>query len=248
MSKPSFPLAVAFACCTFGLSLAAQGVPMHAPDGGTRETLQSIDITPVANAPFSASVVTEWTSILPDGSTQTIKNHRTVARDSSGRVFQERRSFTPTGDQQATQLTQMEYLYPNQQQLYICKPVVHVCTVYHYSPPPAIIAPRVGPLPSGTGSVTIDDLGRKTVENLEVLGSRQTTTINAGVEGNQRAEPTIKEFWYSPRLQINLITKRFDPHVSGIQNFEVKNINQDEPDPKLFQTPADYRLIRMDEK
>jgi hypothetical protein len=247
MRKLSFPGVIAFGFCTFGLSVAAQ-VPIHAPDGGTTETLQSIDIAPVANAPFSATVVTEWTRILPDGSTQTIKNHRTVARDSSGRVFQERRSFTPNGDQQVTQLTEMDYQYPNQQQLYICKPAVQVCTLYRYNPPPGIIPPRTGPLPSGTGSVTIEDLGRMTIENMEVLGSRQTTTINVGVAGNQRAEPTIKEFWYSPRLQINLITKRFDPHVSGIQDFEVKNINLDEPDPKLFQTPADYRLIRMDEK
>ena len=123
-----------------------------------------------------------------------------------------------------TQLTEMDYQYPNQHQQFICQPAVQVCTVYRYNPPPAIIPPRAGPLPGGTGSVTIENLGRKTIENLEVLGSRQTTTVNAGVAGNQRAEPTIKEFWYSPRLQINLITKRFDPHVSGIQKLEVKDI------------------------
>lgn len=247
MVKLFFPVAIAFGFFISALSLAAQ-VPMHAPDGGTSETLQSIDITPAVNAPFSATVVTEWTRILPDGSTQITKNHRTVARDSSGRVFQERRSFTPNGDRQVTQLTEMDYQYPNQNQLYICQPAVQVCTVYRYNPPPATILPKAGPLPSGKGSVTREDLGRKVIVNMEVLGSRETTTINAGVVGNQRAEPTVKEFWYSPRLQINLVTKRFDPHVSGIQDFEVENINLDEPDPKLFQTPADYRLIRMDEK
>jgi hypothetical protein len=248
MYKLSVPVAIAFAFCFLGWSLAAQGVPTHAPDGGTHETLQSIDIVSVANAPFSATVATEWTRILPDGSTQTTKNHRIVARDSSGRVFQERRYFTPNGDQQVTPLSELDYQYPNQHQLYICQPSVQVCTVYRYYPPPTAILPKAGPLPSGTGSVTREDLGRKTIENLEVLGSRETTTINAGVVGNQRAEPTIKEFWYSPQLQINLVTKRFDPHVSGIQDFEVKNINQGEPDPKLFQIPADYRLIRMDEQ
>jgi len=248
MVKLFFPVAIAFAFGSFGWWLAAQEVPMHAPDGGTTETLQSIDITSVPNAPFSATVVTVWTRILPDGSTQTNKNHRTVARDSSGRVFQERRSLTPDGDREVTRLTEMDYQYPNQHQLYICHPAVQVCTVYPYNPSPAIITPMAGPLPTPTGSVTVEDLGRKTVEDLEVLGSRQTTTINAGVVGNQRAEPTIKEFWFSPRLQINLITKRFDPHVSGIQDFEVTSINQDEPDPKLFQVPADYRLIRMDQQ
>ncbi|MGP8258891.1 MAG: hypothetical protein ACLQM6_02945 [Acidobacteriaceae bacterium] len=227
--------------------MAAQA-PMHAPDGGTSETLQSIDIFPAANVPFSATVVTEWTRILPDGSTQTTKNHRIVARDSSGRVFQERRYFSPNGDQQETPLSELDYQYPNQHQLYVCRPEIRVCTVYRYNPPLAILTPKAGTLSSGTGSVTVEDLGRKTIENLEVFGSREVTTINAGVAGNQRSEPTVKEFWYSPRLQINLVTKRFDPHVSGIQDFEVKNINLDDPDPKLFQTPADYRLIRMDEQ
>jgi hypothetical protein len=230
------------------MSLVAQNVPVHAPDGGTTETLQSIDIVSVPNAPFSATVVTEWTRILPDGSTQTTKNHRLVVRDSSGRVFQERRSFTPTGDQQVTQLSEMDYQFPDQHQVYVCRPELQVCTVYRYNPPPAIVTPLKAPLPSATGSVTREDLGRKEIENLEVLGSRETTTINAGVAGNQRAEPTVKEFWYSPQLQINLVTKRFDPHVSGVQSFEVKNINLDVPEPKLFQPPADYRLIRMDEQ
>jgi len=247
MSKLSFSGAIGLCFCISAMLLVAQ-VPMHAPDGGTTETLQSIDITPVANAPFSATVVTVWTRILPDGSTQTAKNHRTVVRDSSGRVFQERRSFTPDGDRQVTRLTEMDYQFPNQHELYICQPAVQVCTVYRFNPPPAIVTPKTGPLPNGAGSVTVEDLGRQTVENLEVLGSRQTTTINAGVVGNQRAEPTVKEFWYSPQLQINLITKRFDPHVSGIQDFEVKDINLDAPDPKLFEPPADYRLIRMDDK
>jgi hypothetical protein len=55
----------------------------------------------------------------------------------------------------------------------------------------------------------------------------------------------VKEFWYSPRLGINVITKRFDPR-HGVQNFVVSNINQSEPDAKLFQPPADYRLVKMD--
>ena len=99
MGKILHTVAIAFVFYSFGWFLHAQGVPVHASDGGTRETLQSIDIVSVPNAPFSATVVTVWTSILPDGSTQTVKNHRTVVRDSSGRVFQERRSFTPNGDQ-----------------------------------------------------------------------------------------------------------------------------------------------------
>jgi hypothetical protein len=210
--------------------------------------LQSIDILPAPNAPFSASVETEWTRILPDGSTQTTRNHRTVARDNLGRVFQERRAFTPDGDRQVTALTEMDYQDPVRHELYICRPLLQVCDLYKYDPPSAVSIPKTGPLPGGAGSVTREDLGRKRIEDLDLVGSREVTTINAGVVGNQRAEPTIKEFWYSPYLQINVITKRFDPHVSGVQDFEVKNINLSEPDPRLFNPPSEYRILRRDEQ
>ena len=78
-----------------------QQTTTHAPDGGVREMLQSIDIPTLTNAAFTANVETEWTKILPDGTTATQKNHRTVARDTSGRVFQERRYFAPNGDKAA---------------------------------------------------------------------------------------------------------------------------------------------------
>jgi hypothetical protein len=239
---------ISFVLCAFTLSLYSQDLTTHAPDGGTRETLQSIDIVSAPNAPFSANVVTEWTRILPDGSTQTNKNHRTVARDNLGRVFQERRFFTPNGDQQVTPLSELDYQDPVRHELYICLPRLLVCQLYRYNPPPTAIAPKEGPLPGGIGSVTREDLGRKTIENLDVVGSREVTTINAGVVGNQRAEPTIKEFWYSPYLQINVITKRFDPHVSGVQDFEVQNINLSEPDPTLFNPPSNYRIVKQDEQ
>jgi hypothetical protein len=188
-------------------------------------------------------VVTEWTRILPDGSTETTRNHRTVARDNAGRVFQERRYFTPNGDKSVTPLSELDYQDPTRGELYICQPAVHMCSLYRYNPPPALGPPRDGPLPGGRGSVTREDLGQKTIENLDVLGSREVTTINAGVVGNQKAEPTVKEFWYSPYLQINVITKRFDPHVSGIQDFEVKDIKLSEPDPGLFELPSGYRIV-----
>ena len=42
-----------------GGTMLGQSVPEHAPDGGTVQRIQSIDIPTIANAPFSAVVVTE---------------------------------------------------------------------------------------------------------------------------------------------------------------------------------------------
>jgi hypothetical protein len=86
-------------------------------------------------------------------------------------------------------------------------------------------------------------LGQKTLDDVEATGSREVTTIAAGQIGNPNAEPIVKEFWYSPRLGINLVTKRFDPR-SGIANFVVDHISLSEPDPGMFEPPADYQVVR----
>ncbi len=65
------------------------------PDGGTRERLVSIFIPNIPNAPFTATVNTEWVRALPDGTRITLVNHRLIARDSAGRIFQERRMLVP---------------------------------------------------------------------------------------------------------------------------------------------------------
>ena len=104
------PVKAHLAVCLFVLCLSMRAqtpaeAVAHAPDGGTFTRIQSIAVLPLTNASFSATVTTEWTRILADGSTATLKNHRTIARDSTGRVFEERRSFSPTGDVQPTRLT-----------------------------------------------------------------------------------------------------------------------------------------------
>ncbi len=235
-------------CALLALPLPAQQVPDHSPDGGTREHVESVDIPTIPSASFSATVVTEWTHIMPDGSKRTTGNHRLVARDSSGRVFQERRYFDPKGQTETTQISELDYFDPNRHQLFICSPD-RVCRLYPYNrgvaPPTQITSlPPLVKFPNGV-TIQREDLGRNTIEDIDVLGSREITTIPAGIIGNEKAQPIVKEFWYSPRLQINVVTKRFDPRVSSIQNFNVTQINLAEPDPKLFEPPAGYRIIEM---
>ena len=57
------------------------------PDGGISQRLISIFIPSLPNAPFTATVNTEWVRILPDNTRITLVNHRLIARDSAGRVF-----------------------------------------------------------------------------------------------------------------------------------------------------------------
>ncbi len=224
--------------------LMAQDTVPHAPDGGTREQMESVYILPAPNAPFSAVVETEWTRIMPDGSKSTMYNHRTVARDSSGRVFQERRYFSPDGKTATTRLSMLQYDDPNRHERILCRPLAKVCEVSRLFVPPALRVQPAGPLPHGAGTLTREDLGRKSLEGVDVVGTREIMTLNVGTFGNEQPQPIIKEFWYSPRLQINVATKRFDPRASASQNIDVTQVNLSEPDPKLFQPPSGFRMIQ----
>jgi hypothetical protein len=223
----------------------------HAPDGGTSWRIQSITVLPLTNASFSATVTTEWTRILPDGTTATVKNHRSVARDSSGRIFEERRAFTPDGDTQPTRIDALEYSDPSRHEFYSCNPAQKTCYLSTYGRPAMTAMPEgMDGLqacgcasPHGQGySVQQEALGQKAIEDVDAIGSREITTLPAGSFGNGKPQPIVKEFWYSPRLGLNLITKRFDPR-SGSQNFVVDQVSLDEPSPKMFEPPADYKLV-----
>jgi hypothetical protein len=227
----------------YGVAAAQDQTTVHAPDGGSQVHVQSIDVPPIPNAPFSATVTTELSKVLADDSTQTNWNHRLIARDTSGRVFEERRMFSPTGNKRTTPLTETDYTDPNRHERFICRPMQRVCYESAFVAPMKVDIGPAGPLAAGRGTVTREALGQKRIEDVDVIGSREITTLSAGVVGNQKAEPIVKEFWYSPRLEINIITKRFDPRF-GAQNFIVSNVNQSEPDPKMFEPPADFRVIK----
>lgn len=51
-------------------------------------------------------------------------------------------------------------------------------------------------------------------------------------------------FWYSPELNVNLISKLQGPRF-GSQNFEVSDIVIGEPDAKLFYAPGNFKVIDL---
>ena len=55
--------------------------------------------------------------------------------------------------------------------------------MYRYDSPTTVTLPRSDQLPNGMGTVTREDLGKKTIDNVEVVGSREVTTLNAGCDG-----------------------------------------------------------------
>jgi hypothetical protein len=84
-------------------------------------------------------------------------------------------------------------------------------------------------------------LGNMFIEGVQAQGTRTTTTIPAGDIGNERPISIVDERWYSPDLQMTVMTKHSDPR-SGETNFQLKNINRSSPPPTLFEVPSDYTV------
>jgi hypothetical protein len=214
----------------------------HAPDGDSFDRLINITIPPVQHAPFSSVVTAEWTKTLEDGTTMTRVNHRIVVRDGNGRIFQERRMLVPKDGQAEPELMRTELSDPAQHTKYFCRPQDQVCTLRDYDGPPAEIAETAGSADGGKTVLTREDLGKSLVSGVEVIGTRETRLIAAGVIGNDRPLTVTKEFWYSPQLGLNMMVKRSDPRI-GTQTFTVTEVGLTEPDPKYFKLPAGYRVM-----
>jgi hypothetical protein len=88
---------------------------------------------------------------------------------------------------------------------------------------------------------TSEDLGTQNMEGVQVQGKRTTTTIPAGAMGNERPIQIVDERWYSPELQMNIMTKHSDPRM-GETVFTVTGVSRANPDGSLFQLPADYQV------
>src|SRR5262249_22659043 len=72
-------------------------------------------------------------------------------------------------------------------------------------------------------------LGKQIIEGIAVEGTRATLTIFAGQIGNTLPIVIVDESWYSPELQVPVLTKHHDPR-SGVTTYRLTNISRSEPE------------------
>jgi len=214
---------------------------LHAPDGNSFTRIVSIFIAPIPNAPFTATVSTQWTRQTSDGATIVVKNSRMVARDSQGHVFEERRRFVPADRGFPSLLFQEDYVDPAKHTRTVCFPANKICNVYNFFGPANEATVPVGPIGDSKRYLSRENLGTDEIDGLTTVGTRESITTNPGVAGNDREVVASKEFWYSAKLGVNLVVKRFDP-LQGTQVFTVSNISLAEPDARLFMLPAQFKV------
>jgi len=217
-------------------------------DGGVSQTLQSIYIPPLLNAPFTAIVHTQWIRPLPEGGTYTVVNQRRVARDSHGRIYEERWLLVPKDGDQKSQMNVIQIADPATHTLYNCFTLQrpHRCNLLPFSDSStAIYKPDTvpaGPLPNGKGYSIHEDLGQQTIAGVDTTGTRDTTVINTGVYGNDRPYSVTREFWFAEKLGINLQSQLLNP-MAGKQIFTLTDVSLSEPDPALFELPEGFDVV-----
>jgi hypothetical protein len=197
----------------------------------------------VSGAPYSAQAVTQFTQTLANGDHIQRNTTASIARDSQGRTRMDR-SLAAVGALSAT-------AGGHDRAIMIHDPVAGMS----YALDPASRTARSMPIPAArTGAADAhgrpersqaaaktEDLGAQVMQGVSAQGKRVTRAIPAGKEGNEKEIDIVTETWYSPDLQVVVMSKTSDPRF-GESVYQLNAITRTEPDPALFTVPSDYAV------
>src|SRR5262249_37306317 len=161
------------------------------------------------SVPLSATAIFEDSHPLADGTTERLKTTSNIARDSSGRIYNERRQFVPLNFAGTPRLFSSHIYDPATRLSTFWGPRQHIARQSKQS--------GVGPdwehmpwLPSALPSipgreplVRQEDLGTQVMENIVVRGVRITRTVQPAFSGTGQPVVVTQEFWYSDDLHLN---------------------------------------------
>jgi hypothetical protein len=214
----------------------------------------------VTGAPYSAQAVTQFNQTLADGNHIQKTTTASVARDSQGRTRSERSlaaigALAGSGNASKAvfindPVAGMGYMLDANHKTVRQMPAM---AGRHRAAPDQGAASGTFGQSQANGSargfikqqskadVKNDDLGTQVIEGLAVQGKRKTKTILAAQAASERDIEIITETWYSPDLQMVVMSKTSDPRF-GDSVYKLTNISRAEPDPALFTVPSDYQV------
>ncbi len=208
----------------------------------------SVFVTPVPNAPFTATVVVQITRPLADGTTQRFKTANNIARDAHGRIYNESHRLVPVTFDGTPELLGSHIYDPETRINIFLNPGQHIARQnvlkgpapnWDEVPPP----PRVPvPAKAGENGVRQEDLGTQILEGVTVRGQRVTSTIPAAQSGTGQPLVVTDETWYSQELHLNMLIKHNDPRT-GEQTLTIQQLKRDNPDPQMFTVSSDYKVV-----
>ncbi|MGC1910609.1 MAG: hypothetical protein WA660_02145, partial [Candidatus Acidiferrales bacterium] len=225
-----------------GPPAGGRGVMSHGDSIGFIGFEEGLDGKIVTGAPFSATFSSQTTETLPDGNRIQRSTSGTLARDSQGRI---RREMTlPAIGPWATEGSSPLHV------IFINDPVAGTRyaldadkKVARSLPPPPNKRDfnRDRGEESDPKQVTTTALGTQTINGVSAQGTRISRTIPAGAIGNEKPITIVFERWFSPDLQVNVLTKRSDPRM-GETTYQLADVQRAEPSAALFQVPSDYTI------
>ncbi|RXH55074.1 hypothetical protein [Granulicella sibirica] len=174
------------------------GAQMPPDYRGPEIHIPGIYVTPVAGAPFTAKVDIVSTQVLPDGTsvTRTTINH--IARDSSGRIYNERRRLVPASFKGDPPLVSGHIYDPATRLSIFTAPMTRLARET-YLPPPR--SPSANPnRPKPTPDLPDQDLGTQEVSGVPMKGIRKSRSLSATMSGTGKEVVISDEYWYSPEL------------------------------------------------
>ena len=191
----------------------------------------------VKGQPFSAETVIEDTRRLFDGSTVTKKNSGAIYRDGDGRTRREQPlemvgGINIVGSDSKPQMLVFINDFANKSQIFLDfnNKVARKSRFGDIQPPE----------PGEPGTAKMESLGTKVIERVIAEGTRTTFEIPAGEIGNDKPIQVVTEKWFSPELQVIVMSRHTDP-VAGEHVFRLVNIKRAEPAADLFAIPAGFR-------
>jgi len=242
VSLQASPGQVSFGQASFGQAGPALATQAPDPDSGVLDRVEGLFIPLIPGQPFHAKVAVQIHRQLPDGTVVDQKYYTLVARDSTGRTRREAREPIAADSDLDPPLLRSTVYDPKTSLMTTCYPEQRICREFSFDPTQHPLDEPVGPSNDGKSVLTRDDLGKKTIDGLEAIGTRETRTFSLGAFGNDKPVAVVKEIWYSPQLQYNLSVTRLDPR-NGTQKLEVTDLKLGEPGPEFFATPDGYRLV-----
>jgi hypothetical protein len=204
-----------------------------------------INLRSVAGAPFFADLVSQTTQLMPDGTPVTRETHGKMFRDSAGRTRSETELQSSVAGVARRLVTIID---PVQGTSMVLDVATKSATVFHLPAASAINANKIRLAattqagranvrqlsPSGT-----EDLGGMMVEGFAVTGTRRA---GAWEDAKVSTQKVVTESWFSKELKIDLLVTRQGLPQSMSRTTRLTNITPGEPDPTVFQVPADYTV------
>jgi hypothetical protein len=217
------------------------------PGGAQNDFRLGIFVTPVPNAPISATAVLQTSRSLQDGTTEKFQSAGNIARDSNGRIYNELRRLVPFDFSGAPPLVSAHIFDPTTGTSTFLNMAQHIARQTRQPLRPdwehvAGLPSAPPPIPGREPAVRQEDLGTQVMENVTVRGVRISRTLPANVSGTGQPLVVTDEYWYSDDLHLNMLVKHNDPR-SGEQTMTVTQLKRGEPDAQLFVIPSDYKVV-----